>query len=194
MDNSTRLAKEDWLKAARLALLHHGPDGVRVEPLAKQLGVTKGSFYWHFKDRSDLLEALLKEWEEETDIFLENLGELDPNRALEKILATVKERTLGSEKGEAASDVAIFTWAQLDPEVAKRVNKSEEERMGLLRNFTERQEIADLLYYAYQGLLFRRRRIPKAVKDFDMLAEIAMELMPTKKKKSSKEKTHGIRK
>lgn len=190
--DSTRLSKADWLKAARLALLHNGPDGVRVEPLARDLGVTKGSFYWHFTDRNDLLGALLKEWEEETDVFLENLGELDPHRALEKILEIVKQRTLASEKGESPSDVAIFTWAQLDPEVAKRVNKSEEERMGLLRNFAERQEIADLFYYAYQGLLFRRRRIPKAVKDFDMLAEIAMELMPLKK--SSKAKKHGSKK
>jgi AcrR family transcriptional regulator len=192
MEKTPRLSKEDWLKAARLALLHNGPDGVRVEPLARDLGVTKGSFYWHFTDRNDLLEKLLKEWEEETDIFLENLGELDPHRALEKILDVVKQRTLASEKGEAASDVAIFTWAQLDPEVARRVNKSEEERMGLLRNFAERQEIADLFYYAYQGLLFRRRRIPKAVKDFDMIAEIAMELMPLKK--SAKAKKHGSRK
>ena len=186
MDNFPRLSKEDWLKAARLALLHKGPDGVRVEPLAKELGVTKGSFYWHFKDRNDLLDALLKEWEEETDVFLENLGELDPKRALEKILEVVKQRTLASERGESASDVAIFTWAQLDPEVAKRVNKSEEERMGLLRNFTNRSEIADLFYYAYQGLLLRRRRIPKAVKDFDMIAELAMQLMPQKKSAKSR--------
>lgn len=188
MDNFPRLSKEDWLKAARLALLHKGPDGVRVEPLAKELGVTKGSFYWHFKDRNDLLEALLKEWDEETDVLLENLGELDPHKALEKIFEVVKQRTLASERGESASDVAIFTWAQLDPEVAKRVNKSEDERMGLLRNFTTRSEMADLFYYAYQGLLFRRRRIPKAVKDFDMIAELAMELMPAKKKSSTVKK------
>jgi AcrR family transcriptional regulator len=188
MDNSPRLSKDDWLKAARLALLHKGPDGVRVEPLAKELGVTKGSFYWHFKDRNDLLEAILREWEEETDILLENLGELDPHRALEKIFEEVKRRTLASERGEAPSDVAIFTWAQLDPEVAKRVNKSEDERMGLLRNFAAEQRMADFFYYAYQGLLFRRRRIPKAVKDFDMIAELAMELMPMKKKSSKAKK------
>lgn len=191
MDTHARLSTEDWLKAARLALLHHGPDGVRVEPLAKELGVTKGSFYWHFKDRNDLLEALLKEWEEETDVFLENLGELDPHRAFEKILATVKERTLASEKGESSSDVAIFAWASVDPEVAKRVNKSEEERMGLLRNFVDRHEMSDFIYYAYQGLLFRRRRVPKAVKDFDVIAKIALELIQPAKKAKSKVASHA---
>jgi AcrR family transcriptional regulator len=185
MENSPRLSKEDWLKAARLALLQHGPDGVRVEPLAKDLGVTKGSFYWHFKDRNDLLEALIKEWEEETDVFLENLSELDPHKAFEKIIAVVKERTLASEKGESPSDVAIFAWAGIDTAVAKRVNKSEEERMGLLRNFVDRNDISDFIYYAYQGLLFRRRRVPKAVKDFDMIAKIATELIASKKKSKS---------
>src|SRR5207247_4105060 len=51
-----RLGKDDWLRGARLALLREGPNGVRVEPLARELGVTKGSFYWHFHDREDLLE------------------------------------------------------------------------------------------------------------------------------------------
>src|SRR5262245_7462490 len=70
MATSTR-SRADWLRAARLALRRRGPDAVRVEPLARALGVTKGSFYWHFRDRSDLLEALLKEWEDETGLLTE---------------------------------------------------------------------------------------------------------------------------
>jgi len=66
MENDRRLGREDWMRAARLALLHTGPDSVRVEKLARTLNVTKGSFYWHFKDRNEILEALLREWEEET--------------------------------------------------------------------------------------------------------------------------------
>jgi len=181
-----RLDKSDWLRAARLALLHHGPDGVRVEPLARELGVTKGSFYWHFTDRAELLEALLAEWEAETNVFLENLGELDSHRALENILEEVKRRTLASERGEWPSDVAIFAWSAIDPAVARRVNRSEEERMGLFRNFAARAEMADLFYYAYQGLLVRRRRLPKAIADFDMFAKLALELLPRHERKKSK--------
>jgi len=179
MDN--RLGKSDWLRAARLALLHHGPDGVRVEPLARDLGVTKGSFYWHFSDRSDLLEALLAEWEAESSLLIEGLAESDPVEALRGILDEVKRRTLASERGEWPSDVAIFAWAGIDPNVARRVNRTEEERMHLLRNFAEQPEMADFFYYAYQGFLLRRRRIPKAVKDFDMLARLAIELLPGRK-------------
>jgi AcrR family transcriptional regulator len=60
-----RLAREDWLKAA-LSLCAAGIDSVKVAPLAERLGVTTGSFYWHFKNRRELLEALLDYWEHET--------------------------------------------------------------------------------------------------------------------------------
>src|SRR5438067_13057108 len=76
----------DWLKAARVALLHRGPDAVRVEPLARELGVTKGSFYWHFRDRSDLLEALLAEWEEETSLLTDAISAADQLEPFDKIL------------------------------------------------------------------------------------------------------------
>src|ERR1017187_2761901 len=59
------LSRNDWLKAARLALLTGGVEAVRVEKLARNLRVTKGSFYWHFKGREELLDLLLREWEEE---------------------------------------------------------------------------------------------------------------------------------
>src|SRR5215831_18160375 len=59
------LGRADWLKAARMALLQGGVEAVRVEKLARNLCVTKGSFYWHFRDREELLEALLREWEVE---------------------------------------------------------------------------------------------------------------------------------
>ncbi len=60
------LRAEDWVEAARAAMAEGGIEAVAVEPLARRLGVTKGSFYWHFKDRRALLEATLGRWEEET--------------------------------------------------------------------------------------------------------------------------------
>jgi len=58
-----RLGPEAWIEAALQVLAEQGPRGVSVEPLARVLGVTKGSFYWHFKDRADLVRALLATWE-----------------------------------------------------------------------------------------------------------------------------------
>lgn len=59
---SGRLGTKDWIDAGLLALAEHGVEAVRVERLAKALGVTKGGFYWHFRDRGDLLDALLEAW------------------------------------------------------------------------------------------------------------------------------------
>src|SRR6266571_4302142 len=51
----TRLSQDDWVDAAVQVLLHEGPDGVAVQPLARRLKTTKGSFYWHFSSREELL-------------------------------------------------------------------------------------------------------------------------------------------
>jgi AcrR family transcriptional regulator len=59
-----QLDREAWIKAALDILAEKGLDGIRVEVLAKRLRVTKGSFYWHFKDRRDLLDAVLETWKE----------------------------------------------------------------------------------------------------------------------------------
>ncbi|NER97899.1 MAG: TetR/AcrR family transcriptional regulator, partial [Symploca sp. SIO1B1] len=59
VSNLTRL---DWIEQGLKTLAETGVETVRVEPLAKVLGVTKGSFYWHFKNREDFLEAILQEW------------------------------------------------------------------------------------------------------------------------------------
>ena len=63
--NSSRVSKDQWLAAAVTALEQGGVDAVRVERLARALDVSKSGFYWHFKDRADLLLELLEYWEEE---------------------------------------------------------------------------------------------------------------------------------
>jgi AcrR family transcriptional regulator len=59
---ATSLSRQNWTDVALRALLTDGPDAVAVQPLARALGATKGSFYWHFRDRDDLLRAALDEW------------------------------------------------------------------------------------------------------------------------------------
>jgi AcrR family transcriptional regulator len=60
-----RLDRYDWLIQGIETLRNSGIDAVRVEPMARLLGVTKGSFYWHFKDRGEFLDGLLEYWETE---------------------------------------------------------------------------------------------------------------------------------
>jgi CubicO group peptidase (beta-lactamase class C family) len=180
-----RLDRDDWLRAARLALLHRGASGVRVEVLAQELRVTKGSFYWHFRDRDELLEALLQEWERETDVLERAIG--DPTeRGLDAFFAELRRRTIASERGDASSDVAILAWAATDPSVAHRVNASERERMRLTRKLAGNAQLGDLLYYAFQGFLLRRRRVPAAAADFSMLEKMARALIRRVRVKKSR--------
>ena len=81
-------SREDWIDAAWNTLGEAGVDGVRVEALARSLGVTKGSFYWHFKNRQDLIDALYDRWfglrEETTEVFLHDNP--DPQNRLWKVI------------------------------------------------------------------------------------------------------------
>src|SRR5229473_524512 len=122
MDNLGRLGREDWLRAARLALLHGGPESVQVERLARELKVTKGSFYWHFKNRQALLEALLLEWEAEKSLLVELLSKGALADGLASFFRELRRRVRLSEQGEWPSDAAIFAWASVSPEIAGRVN------------------------------------------------------------------------
>src|ERR1700760_697069 len=64
MSTDARLTTDDWAAAALDALLSEGPAGVAVQPLARRLGTTKGSFYWHFESRDELLRAALARWQD----------------------------------------------------------------------------------------------------------------------------------
>jgi len=117
-----RLSKEDWLTAA-LKMCEAGIDKVKVAPLAAEMGVTTGSFYWHFKNRGELLDALLEFWElEMTDAAIATAREFPgpPAMRIFFLMETVMAHNL------ARYDLAIWHWAQSDTNanrVFKRVLK-----------------------------------------------------------------------
>jgi len=164
-----RKSQADWLKAARLALLTGGADAVRAERLAADLGVSKGSFYWHFKDVPALREALIAEWEDEADLLIVALG--DPGGAgPQRLVDALSERVVLSERGEAPSDAAIFAWAAIDPGIAARVAVAERDRIDLLARLCDGRDRAELVYMTYLGFILRRRRQPDADGSFRILA------------------------
>lgn len=85
------LTADDWAEAALDAIGHRGVEGVAVEPIARALGVTKGSFYWHFPNREALLVAALNRWEaRETDEVLERVQqETDPRARIKRLITQV---------------------------------------------------------------------------------------------------------
>ena len=77
-----QLTPETWVDAATQVLVNEGIDHVRVDVLAQQLGVTRGSFYWHFRDREDLLRRVLAAWRERaTEQLTARLESATPTRA-----------------------------------------------------------------------------------------------------------------
>jgi AcrR family transcriptional regulator len=177
------LGRKEWLRAARLALLKGGVEQVRVERLARDLHVTKGSFYWHFKDREELLEVLLREWEEEflTDIIprLEGRRGRDAVRYLAQLMV---ERVPLGEEGMLPSDAAMFTWASVSPEVARRANRAERKRIESLTQVVEDPERAELLYLVWLGFVARGKRVPSLRKQFPRIARAMLKLFPPKRR------------
>ncbi|MFI6951908.1 TetR/AcrR family transcriptional regulator [Nocardia sp. NPDC050408] len=90
-DAKARLSADDWAQAALDALAVGGLAAVSVEPIAKRLGTTKGSFYWHFKDRAALIDAALARWEQRStdDVIAEIAVETDPAERLHRLFAQV---------------------------------------------------------------------------------------------------------
>jgi AcrR family transcriptional regulator len=88
---STRLSAEDWAQAALDLIAEQGVSAVAVEPLARRLGVTKGSFYWHFPSRDALLQAALERWEsvEQESVFGSLEAVPDPRERLRALFQLV---------------------------------------------------------------------------------------------------------
>src|SRR5260221_12707598 len=90
-----RLTRDDWITAALAAIADGGLAAVGVEPLAARLGATKGSFYWHFKNRDALLEAAIRRWEKETttDVVAEiTTAHAAPASQSRRLVASVTNR------------------------------------------------------------------------------------------------------
>ena len=121
--------RPQWLRAGLEALRKGGVGAVRVERLAGDVGVTKGSFYHHFRDRGALLEALLEFWSREmTDAEFERIEGMQGGLA--RRLVALAEDVL--EKGMGRYDPAIRAWARNDRKVAAAVAQVDRRRIGAL--------------------------------------------------------------
>ena len=126
--------KPQWLHAGLDALRNGGVTAVRVERLADALGVTKGSFYHHFRDRRALLDALLEYWSREmTDLEFERIR--DTHAGLAARLTALAEDVL--DKGMGRYDPPIRTWARTDRKVAAAVAQVDKRRVRALTGFFE---------------------------------------------------------
>lgn len=126
-----RTPRDRWIAEGLHALGVGGPDAVRVEQLARSLGVTKGGFYGHFADRGALLEEMLDAWERvivDGAIEVVEAGGGDGRTRLRRLfaLATGAQDVL-------AVELAVRDWARRDPAVAGRLTRVDNRRMSYLR-------------------------------------------------------------
>jgi AcrR family transcriptional regulator len=130
MPAPTRTPRGEWIDAGLRALAAGGPDAVRIDKLARALGVTRGGFYWHFKDRAALLEEVLDTWERRsTDEVLERVEREggDPRAKVRRAgMLTFAPSLL-------PVDLAVRDWARRDPAVAERLRRVDNRRMEYLR-------------------------------------------------------------
>ena len=130
-----RLNRDAWLDRALDVLRDEGIQGVRVERLARDLGVTKGSFYWHFKNLDDLRQSILDYWKEcYNDTIIENRDFLDAEPAAGLLAAVTKVR----EGGLDAYEIAFRSWADHDPRADEVVRSVYEKRTKFMRSFFTR--------------------------------------------------------
>ena len=122
------LDRAGWLAAALDLLREGGVGAVKVEKLAARLGVTKGSFYWHFRDRADLLAALPGWWAERQTGQVVEVAETTPGGPV-AALAAVADYL--AREDPARYDNAMRAWAQHDEAVAAVVNEIDGRRIGL---------------------------------------------------------------
>jgi AcrR family transcriptional regulator len=175
------LDRDRWAQAALAALERGGLAAVAVEPLARELGVTKGSFYWHFKNRPELIAATVERWERlHVDGPLDRLAAVDDAR----------ERLLGLLAAASGKPPSIFIRmldAVDEPVVAAAVHRAAERRvdfmarafrdLGLPRARARHQAV--LAYSTYVGRAHLARDAPDVLGDPRQLARhIAQQLIP----------------
>lgn len=125
-----RVSRADWTEAALSVLREEGVKAVRIEDLARRLGISKSGFYWHFENRRDLLTHLLDYWSREyTEIITDNpeIQKLEPRKRLRMIMDMVLDPRLTDY------DLSMRAWAAQDPEVARRVGRVYKLRLDFVR-------------------------------------------------------------
>ncbi|MFD2738136.1 TetR/AcrR family transcriptional regulator [Sulfitobacter aestuarii] len=127
---SARLSPDAWLDAGLAALQAQGPKALAAEPLARALGTTKGSFYWHFKDVRSFQTALLSRWQQDT---MRNLSQL---RASEE-RADRRLRHFGHRLLSDPIEARLRVWAQDDVVVAAALAEVDAARRDHLTKLLE---------------------------------------------------------
>jgi len=154
----SRLKRDDWIQAATHRLISMGVDALRIESLAESMSVSRGSFYWHFKNRAELLEAILIRWRETQTRGLMNRISNDRRLSAANQLAKLRTLPARSKATRDASELelAVRAWARRDPVARHIVEGVDRERISFTTSLLieagtakEEAEYQAITAYAY---------------------------------------------
>lgn len=120
----TKVTRQDWLDAAMATLIETGVEQVKVLTLATRMGVSRSSFYWYFRDRADLLEALLDTWERANPAAMIAQAEL-PSDSICAAICNIHKCVVNPALFDIDLDFAVRDWARRDASVRARVAQAD---------------------------------------------------------------------
>ncbi|MBB2861143.1 UNVERIFIED_ORG: AcrR family transcriptional regulator [Rhizobium etli] len=131
-DTGWRGSREGWLEAAYHSLLESGVDSVKILPLAKKLNLSRTSFYWFFKDREELLSALVARWRDKNTGNIIKQSEAYAESLAEAML-NVFDCWLNTDLFDAKFEFAIRSWALQSDELLAEVQQADQIRLEALK-------------------------------------------------------------
>ena len=169
-----QLSAKDWLDQGLKALADSGFTALKAEPLAKAMGVSRGSFYWHFRDISAFHAAILKHWRDvAAEQIIADVEAAAPGKdGLEVLLRRVFGERLTLER-------AVRTWAAFDPAARAAVQAIDRRRLSYVESLLQQSGLpadvararAQILYWAFLGFALSDQPLPKA-RQQAMMAEM----------------------
>ncbi|MBL1419820.1 MAG: TetR/AcrR family transcriptional regulator [Alphaproteobacteria bacterium] len=154
-----------WIEAGFQMLSEGGIDSVRVDRISKKIGLTRGSFYWHFKNRAELLDAMLELWHQKSTNDIIDLIEQEktnPNNQLSALLNLTTKDT-DAKYGGKFTEMAIRIWSKSSPKAADIVKQIDLERVKFVNKLLNEMNVepalasflAEIIYNAYIGMASR---------------------------------------
>jgi len=166
--NTVRLSKTDWVQGAFEVLAGKGIDQVKVSPLANKLKVTKGSFYWHFKDRQALLDAMLDLWYQQKTLDVIALVDANDTEPAARLLTLMHSSIMA--RTDNILEAAIRSWARSDAAVNKKLGQIDTERIDYVTSllvqmgFDQRTALsrARVVCFSHAGVFWVGKTMTKA--------------------------------
>lgn len=156
--SKNRLSPNDWITAGLAALTRKGPSALKAEALARDLGTTKGSFYWHFKDVPAFHEALLAGWEAYAQTKITALSDLDAKPVTKlRLLAELRSEKAKVGFDRPGTEAALRAWSEENDLAFQATTRIDAARLEMIQGLLSQidltnKELSHILYGATLGL------------------------------------------